>query len=139
MADMYDHSLTEFLLDEERQFQWFIALCWATPNDVSSVYWVNWFVAQLYPDSEGEPTVLLRRGGISIPPSGDDALSLDEWDLAQYMAKGHLKWDGCHEFELDDHFCSGQMRASAFSAIDHAIRKAAVVMGEKFDGDPESA
>lgn len=64
----------------------------------------------------------------------------DNFDKADRWATGHIKWDGCSDWNFlpDDcmmHFCSGKDFNQAAERMKWIYREAAKAMGEKFQGD----
>lgn len=78
------------------------------------VWWVNWRLFSVA-NVDGEPAWFV----------GDDGPTTD-FGMASVRAEGHVKWDGCHEFQVGDyHGCRPRDLRRFFQAIVAATSTAA--------------
>lgn len=76
-----------------------------SPQERDEVLWVKWYlycVANL----DGLPTWFV----------GDDGPT-EDFSLASLRASGHVKWDGCHEFTVEDYHGCEPADLSRFLAV----------------------
>lgn len=96
------------VLDWEEDTGWSCAR-WSAPT-----IWVNWKLYSVA-NTEGPPEVFVS----------DDGVTRD-FSLASLRAEGHVKWGGCHEFEVGDyHGCRPEDLEHFLAAIRDATRAAA--------------
>ena len=87
------------------------------------LYWVDFQIYQVVcADMEGRKE--FNRLGSAFSPD-----PVSEYDDAQPIAEGHVKWDGCMEVDLHDgHTCSRDHLRELFAAIERARELAAAEM-----------
>lgn len=84
------------------------------PDGDEPVIWVNWKLYSVA-NADGSPEVFVSDGGVTR-----------DFELASLRAEGHVKWDGCHEFEVGDyHGCRPEDLEHFLAAIRDATRAAA--------------
>jgi hypothetical protein len=88
----------------------------------SGVIWVDFEVIEVPMYEQGKP-VFYRKEWISLADNTQDPNEADA------VVSGYVKWDGCTEFKLDVHVCSGKGMDELFFAIKRARYEAAMLMG----------
>lgn len=94
------------------------------PSDDGEVRWVNW---KMYP-LMGLDSIEGELPGEETLFCGKDGGGTYELELAQVCTSGHVKWDQCQEFNVDDgplHFCANKEVEDWFNAVRYARDEAA--------------
>lgn len=83
-------------------------------DETDRVLWVNWALYSVA-NADGPPDLFICDDGFT-----------DDFEQASVAAEGFVKWDGCHEFTVEDyHGCSPKDLGTFLGAIAAAARAAA--------------